>query len=241
MIPSIPKNILLYFTFGLYSISGIAQDNSNSDLIEIGNQWQVTLSELNKEIIRLPERYVSNKHVLSAGKKINKEIEIILNKIDQDPTNQDLFNQLFLNNTNASLWYSQITTDDYQVFLRRLVTGRPIKKEVVEDIKLVFAKWIKTAKLKNLNRYSQILHDTGKSYEILTKLTVSTNYKEGVSVKYRSITDNDSEILDSSLERKLIPVGNYYVWLEKDGSVISDNTIGYSCITSTKKIVLSSR
>lgn len=241
MIPLIPKKILCCFIFGLYSLSGLAQDITNSNLIVRGNQWQVKLSELNKGLIRLPGRYVTNNHILSAGEKINKQFEILLTKIEQDTANQDLQNQLFYTNTNASLWYSQVTTDDYQVFLRRLVTGRPIKKEVVEDLKRTFAKWIRRPTLKNLNRYSQLLNNTGKSYEILTKLSVSTDYKEGISVRYRSITEENSEIFDSSLKRKMVPVGNYYVWLEKDGTVISDNTVGYPCITSTKRIVLNSR
>ena len=132
-----------------------------------------------------------------------------------------------------------MTTDDFQVFLRRLVTGRPINRDVIQDLKKAYIKWLKNPSLKNLQRYSQMLLETGKSYEILTKLKVSTSDIETATIKYKSLLNEEVQILIGPKAEKTIPVGNYYVWLEKEGKIVSDISHGFPCIRSTKRINLS--
>jgi len=216
-----------------------AQNPQDSDVLEGGDQWILKLSELESSSVVVPESYMSFKEITKAKDKIENEISEITLSIDKDPEDRELYNELVLQNTNASLWYSEVTTEDFQVFLRRLVTGRPINKDVIQDLKKTYIKWLKDPSIKNLNRYSQMLLETGKSYEILTKLKVSTEDLEDGQIKYRSLTNKNTEILNGPVAEKTIPVGNYYIWLEKDGKILSDNSNGYNCIRSTKTIVFS--
>jgi hypothetical protein len=195
------------------------------------------LSELKASMVVAPETYLSYKEISKAKEKIENEISVIMLDIEKNPEDTDLYNDLILQNTNASLWYSEVTKEDFQIFLRRLVMGRPINKDVIQDLKKTYIKWLKSPSIKNLNRYSQMLSETGKSYEILTKLKVFTEELEDTQIKYRSLTNNNTETLKGPIAEKTIPVGNYYVWLEKDGKILSDNTNGYNCIRSTKTIV----
>ena len=237
--PGVRKSLLLIMTVLVFSHIQ-AQDHQDIDVIGISNQWKIKLSELETSMVVMPDSYMAFKYLSKAKDKIENEISKITEGIDSDPNDLELYNNLILQNTNASLWYSEVTTEDFQLFLRRLVMGRPINKDVIQDLKKSYLKWIKSPTIKNLNRYSQMLLETGKSYEILTKLQVSTNGLDQITIKYRPLNQDVVETLNGPSAEKTIPVGNYYVWLEREGKVISDNINGYSCIRSTKKIVLSS-
>lgn len=216
-----------------------AQRNFSIDQIETGNKWDQKISEIKETEIKT--RYLTNKNFEKAKSRIQKDIDKAATKFKSDPENQEYYDHFFLVTTNASIWYSQVTSKDFQIFLKRLVTGRPISKDVILDVKNSYVKWVRKPTLKNLEHYSQTLHNTGRSYEILTRLQVSTNGMTDVQVKYMELTNGIVETLNGETVTKTVPVGNYYVWLESEGIVVSDNTNGYPCITSSKNIVLNTR
>jgi len=233
------KNLALLIVGGLILSNVRAQEYQDVDILGIGYKWKTKLSELESSMVIMPDSYMAYKDLSKARVKIEKEISKITVSMELDPADLELYNNLILQNTNASLWYSEVTTEDFQLFIRRLVTGRPINKDVIQNLKKSYLKWIKNPTIKNLNRYSQMLMETGRSYEILTKLKVSTKDPENTLIKYRPVTSTNIETLKGPMAEKIIPVGNYYIWLEKDGKVLSDNTNGFPCIRSTKNITLS--
>lgn len=234
------SELILVVLFGLIVSDTIAQGNPDNQLITNSNEWKSRLLELEATMVKVPERYMSASSVLKAGRKIEKDLATNQEKLQKDSNNEEFHDKLFIRNTNASLWYAQITSNDFQLFLRRLVTGRPISKQVIDDLKKAYFKWIKNPSVKNLEHYSKLLLDAGKSYEILTKLQVISDEDEGTIIKYRPLTNDDEKTLIGPIAEKTIPVGNYYVWLERKGKVVSDYANGFPCITSTKRIVLSS-
>jgi hypothetical protein len=205
---------------------------------QVVNQAESTLSQLEDledGMIELPDWYMTFKDVYKGRDKIARSLGSALEKykISSDPETQKTLVNEYL---NASLWYSEVTSEDFQVFMRRFVTGRPISKDVIDDLRKSYLKWIKSPNIKNLDRYSQLLLSAGRSYEILTRLQVTVDDDKEIEIKYQAFNTEEVATLHGPVTDKKIPVGNYFVWLEKDGQPISQKNSIYACITGWSKI-----
>ncbi len=215
--------------------SAFGQDSPYTELEEIGYNWVAKYSFLKDSALQIPDRTVSNEQAIKSGKKIIKNLEKSISKFEKGKKTKEDGDILFKQNTNASLWYKNIQSEDFHVLLRKLLTSTQISPKHIHSLRDAYHKWIISPTIKNLYKYSEVLSGTGRSYEILCRISVN-KVPNATQIKYMDITGNQVKTLDKVKLEKVVRIGNYYIWLEEGGEEISDRSDLKYCINNNQKV-----
>jgi hypothetical protein len=185
----------------------------------------------------IPDETLTRSKALKAREKVIGIMEKSLQKAAKHPEDPESYDHLMQASANASLWYRYIQGDHFSRLLKRLLTDTQIGRDRVHDVRDAYHKWMIQPSVANLNKYSDILLQTGRSYEVLCDLTLVDKITDGSRLKYRSLNGRRSQTLDAS-GIKRVPVGNYYLWREKDGKISSEYSEANFCITKEQQVSL---
>jgi len=202
---------------------------------QVAENWIVRYEFLNDSTLKIPDRTITIKQAIKASQKIKKNLKKSISKYKNSNKSMAYKHQLFKSNTNASLWYKNVQTGDFQKLLKKLVTGTQMSQHHIHSLRDAYHKWIISPTIKHLVHYSEELAVTARSYEVLCKLSVK-NVPDKAIIKYSGITSDTEKSMDRILSEKVVPVGNYYVWVENDRGVISDKSHANYCITNHQTI-----
>jgi len=190
------------------------------------------------EYFQIPDETISLKTALKAKGKVITLLEKRKNKSMKKPDDPKSYDQMYMANTNASLWIKYIQGDHFSRLLKRLLTSTQISRDHVHKVRNTYHKWMINPTTSNLNKYSHVLLQTGRSYEVMCELNVIDKFTDGSSVHYQPINDVRLRKLDLS-GVKSVPVGNYYIWREKNGETYSEPSSANFCITKQQHISIS--
>ena len=203
--------------------------------------WYYGQNIRGKDIVN---RYIQEDQAIKAEELVIKQMEKVNKKVfaelEKDSAlSQSTIDDIFLVAANASLWQAQVQGDDFYILAKRFATGTRINREVVDDLRERYIKWLQNPTVKNLEKYSDELLLMGRSYEVLckVKLKVDPNIEGDKLVKYRTIsTDSRERAVPRNSMEKVVPVGNYFVWLEDAEGARSQKTFAFHCTPREKTI-----
>jgi hypothetical protein len=223
--------IVLFFTTN----RALGQQDVLNDPDDVAENWIVQYELLNDSTLKIPDRTITKKQAIKASQKIKSNLGKAVSKYKNSDKSAAYQHQLSISNTNASLWYKNVQSADFQRLLKKLVTGTQMSPDHIHSLRDAYHKWIISPTIKNLISYSEELALTGRSYEILCRMSFE-NVPDNAIIKYADITSDSEKSLDRIHSEKVVPVGNYYVWLENDGGVITDKSHANYCITNNQNI-----
>ncbi len=229
------QSLILFIALFLVSGAALGQLSGQDDPGSIAENWIMQYHFLDDSTLTLPDKTISKGQAIKAGQKIKRNLKKAIEKYEK--SNQDTANLSYIYEviTNASLWYKNIQSNDFQKLLNTLLTTRQISQKTVHTLVDAYHKWIISPSFRHLSNYSELLTNTGESYEILCRLSVD-NVPDNFIVKYMNLTSDNAKTLDPSLYEKVVPAGNYYIWFEAKGVVASDKSYAYQCITESQLI-----
>lgn len=204
----------------------------------VAKDWVERLQE-DEGLFNVPDESIVRRKAIKARSHLLRLVEKALDKSTKK-ADESRTKTLFMTNANASLWSGYIQGDYFSRFMKHLVTATQISQGHIHKVRDAYHKWIIHPSNSNLMNYSEILWQTGRSYEILCELKIVEQPGDGSYVLYHSISDQRVRRLENS-GMKHIPVGNYYLWREMDGIPRSEMSNATFCVTKEHQVSIETK
>lgn len=205
---------------------------------QVATEWIESL-QLDNEKFIVPDESIVRKKALKAKSQLIKSIEKAIDK-SAKKGDEKTYNLLFMTNTNATLWSKYIQGDHFSRLLKHMITGTQINQGHIHEVRDSYHRWILHPSNANLMKYSEILWQMGRSYEILCELKVIDSQVDGSYVLYHSISEERVRRLENT-GTKHVPVGNYYLWREFEGKPWSEMSDAAFCVTKEQQVSIDSK